>query len=91
MRRPSTEVRSATPDEMPRAIAAIVAAFLTDPIARFAWSSPHDHLRAMLLATREFASNSFEYGTAYVSADFCGTALWLPPGVHANGEALAFH
>jgi len=28
MMRPSTEVRSATPDEMPRAIAAIVAAFL---------------------------------------------------------------
>jgi hypothetical protein len=70
--RPSTEVRGATPDEMPRAIAAIVAAFLTDPIARFAWPSPHDHLRAMPLATREFASDSFEYGTAYVSADFCG-------------------
>ena len=23
-----------------------------------------------------------------MSADFCGTALWLPPGVHPNGEAL---
>jgi hypothetical protein len=61
--RPTTEVRGATPDEMPRAIAAIVAAFLTDPIARFAWPSPHDHLRAMPLATREFASDSFDYGT----------------------------
>jgi len=30
MMRPSAEVRSVTPDEMPRAIAAIVAAFLTD-------------------------------------------------------------
>src|SRR5262245_43774216 len=73
---------------MPRALAAIVAAFLTDPIARLACPSPHEHLRAMPLATREFASSSFEYGTAYVSADFCGTALWLPPEVHANGEAL---
>ena len=62
--RPTTEVRGATPDEMPRAIAAIVAAFLTDPIARFAWPSPHDHLRAMPLATREFARDSFDYGTA---------------------------
>ena len=88
MIRSSTEIRSATPDEMSHAVAAIVAAFLTDPLARFAWPSPHDHLRAMPLAAREFAGGSFEHGTAYVSADFCGTALWLPPGVHPNGEAL---
>lgn len=86
--RPSTEIHSAIPDEMPHAVAAIVAAFLTDPLARFAWPSPHDHLRAMPLAAHEFAGRSFEHGTAYVSADFCGTALWLPPGVHPNGEAL---
>ena len=88
MIRPATEIRSATSDETSQAIAAIVAAFLTDPVARFAWPSPHDYLRAMPLVTREFAGGSFEHGTAYVSADFCGTALWLPPGVHANGEAL---
>lgn len=84
----SSEIRSATPDEMSRAVAAIVAAFITDPIARFAWPSPHDYLRAMPLATREFAGGSFEHGTAYVSTDFCGAALWLPPGVHPNSEAL---
>jgi len=88
MIRVSSEIRSATPDEMAHAIAAIVAAFITDPIARFAWPSPHDYLRAMPLATREFAGGSFEHGTAYVSADFSGTALWLPPGVHPNGAAL---
>jgi ribosomal protein S18 acetylase RimI-like enzyme len=88
MIRPSTEVRSATPDEMPQAIAAIVAAFLTDPLARFAWPSPHEYLRASPLAAREFAGGSFEHGTAYVSADFLGAALWLPPDAHPNGEAL---
>jgi GNAT superfamily N-acetyltransferase len=88
MIRPSTEIRSATSDEMSHAVAAIVAAFLTDPLARFAWPTPHDHLRAMPLATREFAGGSFGHGTAYVSADFRGAALWLPPGVHPNGEAL---
>ena len=88
MSRPPTEIRSATSDEMPRAISVIVAAFLTDPPARFAWPSPHDYFLAMPLATREFAGTSFERGTAYVSADFCGAALWLPPGVEPNGEAL---
>jgi ribosomal protein S18 acetylase RimI-like enzyme len=89
MTRPSIEVRSATSDEIPRAVAAIVAAFLTDPPARFAWPSPHAYLQAMPLATREFASACFEHGTAYVTADFSGAALWLPPGVEPNGEALA--
>ena len=88
MIRPSTEIRSATSDEMPRTVAAIVAAFLTDPPARFAWPSPHDYLQTMPLATREFAGSSFKHGTAYVSADFCGAALWLPPGVKPNGEVL---
>jgi ribosomal protein S18 acetylase RimI-like enzyme len=85
---PSIEIRSATSDEIPRAVAAIVAAFLTDPPARFAWPSPHDYLVAMPVATGEFAGSSFQHGTAYVSADFCGAALWLPPGVEPNGRAL---
>jgi GNAT superfamily N-acetyltransferase len=83
-----TEIRSATSNEMPRAISAIVAAFLTDPPARFAWPSPHEYLQAMPLATREFAGACFEHGTAYVTADFCGAALWLPPGVQPDGEAV---
>jgi ribosomal protein S18 acetylase RimI-like enzyme len=86
--RPPTDVRSATPDEMSQAVATIVAAFLTDPLARFAWPAPHDHFRGMALAAREFAGGGFGHGSAYVSADFCGTALWLPPGVHPNGDAL---
>jgi GNAT superfamily N-acetyltransferase len=88
MIRPPTEIRSAKSDEVPHAVAAIVAAFLTDPPARFAWPSPHHYLPAMSLAVREFAGSSFKHGTAYVSADFCGAALWLPPGVEPNGEAL---
>jgi GNAT superfamily N-acetyltransferase len=88
MTRSSSAIRSATSDEIPRAVAAIVAAFLTDPPARYAWPSPHDYLAAMPLATREFAGSSFEHGTAYVSEDFSGAALWLPPGVEPNGAAL---
>jgi ribosomal protein S18 acetylase RimI-like enzyme len=88
MIRAPVEIRSATRNEMSRAVAAIVAAFITDPIARFAWPAPYDHLRAMPRAAGEFAGGSFEHGTAFVSGDFCGAALWLPPGVYPNGAAL---
>jgi GNAT superfamily N-acetyltransferase len=73
---------------MPRAISTIVAAFIADPPARFAWPSPHDYLKAMPVATRAFAGICFEHGTAYVTADFSGVALWLPPGVQPDGEAV---
>src|SRR5262245_955813 len=88
MIRTSTEIRSARADEVPQAVAAIVAAFVTDPVARFAWPSPEEYLRSMPSATREFAGGSFAHKTAHVSADFRGAALWFPPGVHPDGEAL---
>jgi ribosomal protein S18 acetylase RimI-like enzyme len=88
MIRPFTEVRSASPAEMPHAVAAIVSAFLTDPAARFAWPAARDYLYAMPLAIQEFAGACFDHGTAYITADFRGTALWLPPGVRPKGDAL---
>ncbi len=71
----SCETRSATRDELPQTVACIVAAFITDPLARFAWPSPSDYLRTFPLVTREFVGESFEHGSAYVAADFCGAGL----------------
>lgn len=88
MTRPSIEIRSARHDEMPDAVAAIVAAFLVDPAARFAWPVARDYLEAMPLAIHAFAGACIDHGTAYISVDSCGAALWLPPGVQPNGEAL---
>lgn len=85
---PSIDIRSAGPQEMSPAIACIVAAFITDPIGRFAWPSPHQYLEAMPRATQAFAGASFEHGSADVTADFCGAGLWLPPDVHPDGEVL---
>jgi len=73
---------------MPQTVACIVAAFITDPLARFLWPSPHDYLDAMPLLTREYATGSFEHGSAFVCADFGGAALWLPPGISPRAEAL---
>jgi ribosomal protein S18 acetylase RimI-like enzyme len=88
MIRSSVEIRSATRDELPHAVAAIVAAFVADPPARFAWPSPHDYLQAMPVATRAFAGSCAGFGTAYVSTDLRGAALWFPPGTEADGKAL---
>jgi ribosomal protein S18 acetylase RimI-like enzyme len=82
------KVRSAQPDDMPRVVSTIVAAFVADPPARFAWPGAHDYLQSMPPATREFAGACFGQGTAYVADDFSGAALWLPPGIEPGGERL---
>jgi ribosomal protein S18 acetylase RimI-like enzyme len=82
------EIRSAARSEMKHAIAVIVSAFIADPPARFAWPSPYDYLENMPLATRAFAGSCFEHETAYVSADLCGVALWLPPGVEPESASV---
>jgi GNAT superfamily N-acetyltransferase len=85
---PSIEIRSATEDEAPETVAAIVAAFIADPVARFALPSPNAYLRGMPPTVRAFGGRSFERSTAFVSSDFRGAALWLPPGVHPDDEVL---
>lgn len=85
---PSLEIRSAARNEMPQTLASIVAAFITDPMARFACPAADEYLRAVPAFAREFAEGSFEHGTAYVSAGFSGAALWLPPDVHPDFEAI---
>ncbi len=81
-------IRSASPEEADATVSCLVAAFLTDPIARFAWHSPHAHLDGMARTAHAFGGGAFGAGTAFVDESFCGAALWLPPGIHPDGEAL---
>lgn len=85
---PLCDIRLAARDEMPQTVACIVAAFITDPLARFLWPAPHDYLHTMPSLAREYATGSFEHGSAFVCADFGGAAIWLPPGVSPSAEAL---
>lgn len=85
---PEIETRAATTEELPRAIATLVAAFIADPITRFACPDAHAYLEAMPLLFRVFGGASFEHGSAQVSADLRGVSLWLPPGVHPDEERM---
>ena len=82
------EIRRAAADESQKAVAAIVAAFLTDPLSRFAWPDVSEYLHAQALVTHALAGKAFELGSADVTADFRAAALWLPPGIEPDYEAL---
>jgi GNAT superfamily N-acetyltransferase len=71
-----------------KAIATIALAFASDPMMRWSFTDPavywavaHDFIRA-------FGSNAFAHGSADMAGDFAAVALWLPPGIEPDGEAM---
>jgi ribosomal protein S18 acetylase RimI-like enzyme len=81
-------VRDATAADEAQAIDTIVLAFAADPMARWTWSGSHQFLDAMPRLARAFGGRAFTEGGAYCTADYTGAALWLPPGVHPDEEAM---
>lgn len=70
------------------AFATIVLAFAGDPAARWSWPRAEDFLRNMPLLARAFGGKAFALGTAYGIDGVAGVALWLPPGIPSDEEAL---
>lgn len=81
-------VRTTRPADEASAIATVVLAFSTDPVARWCWPDPHQYVANMPGFIRAFAGGAFEHNGAYCSDDHAGAALWLPPNVHSDEEAL---
>jgi len=71
--------------EVSQAIATLILAFSTDPVARSIYDDPHQYLRLIPLLFRALGKSS---GTAQRTSDGLGAALWLPPGVHGDDGAL---
>ena len=67
----------------------IVLAFGADPGARRMFPEPTQYLRNCPKFVRAFGGQAFHHGTACHLAGFLGAALWLPPDVHPDEEALA--
>lgn len=82
-------VRRASPIDLARAVSVHVMAFSSDPIMRWLYPVAHDYLTKYPAFAEAFGGRAFEHDTAYVAEDFGGVALWLPPGVHADGERVA--
>jgi GNAT superfamily N-acetyltransferase len=73
-----------SPAEIDHAIARLVMAFVTDPVARWLYDDPHQYLLHMPRLFRALGTSSFEAHAALRTPDGIGVALWLPPGVHGD-------
>ncbi len=70
------------------AIAALVLAFSNDPALRWMYPDSHQFLTYFPRFAKAFGGKAFEQGTAYAIDDYSGAALWFPPNVEIDEEAL---
>jgi ribosomal protein S18 acetylase RimI-like enzyme len=71
-----------------RAIASLVLAIAADPAARWMYPGPHQFRLFFPRFIRALAGKAFIHGCAQALAGWRGAALWLPPGVTSDEEAL---
>jgi GNAT superfamily N-acetyltransferase len=75
-------------DDRPAAIATLAEAFRSDPICRWVWPAEATYDRFFPPFVEAFAGAAFHQGTAFATDDAGGVALWLPPGIASDEEAL---
>jgi ribosomal protein S18 acetylase RimI-like enzyme len=84
----SIAVRSAFRAEKSAVSAVIALALATDPLARWSLKDGQTYLAVMPDLIRAFGAAAYDSDSAYVSDDFGGAALWLPPGVGPDFKTL---
>lgn len=81
-------IQTASPSDENAIAAVVVLAFSTDPAARWALPDPNQYLEHFPSFVKAFAGNAFAHDSAYYVEGFAGVALWLPPGIHPDEDAM---
>jgi ribosomal protein S18 acetylase RimI-like enzyme len=81
-------IKSATASDKDFAIDTIVASFSADPAARWVYTDEQRYQANFPTFVKAFAGAAFEHGSADCVAGCSAAALWLPPGIHADENAL---
>ena len=81
-------VKTAFASDQAGTLGVLTLAFSVDPMARWSLPDPAKYLAAFPLIAKAFGGSAFRNGTAYISNDLTGAALWLPPGAKSDEESL---
>lgn len=83
-----TRINIASESDGAATIGVIVLAFSGDPAARWTWPDAHQYLTHFPHFVKAFGGKAFSHGSAHYVDGFGGAALWLPPDVHPDEDAL---
>lgn len=81
-------IHSAKEEQRERVLQSLVLGFSTDPLGRWFLPEAIDHLKSAAIFDA-FGGLAIDNGTAYATENFEGVALWLPPGIEGDEEAMA--
>ena len=56
--------------------------------ARWTWPDPNQYLTHFPSFVRAFGGNALAHGSVYYVDGYAGAALWLPPEIHPDQDAL---
>ena len=79
---------AATASDEASIIDVLVRANWADPAARWVWPDSQQFLMYFPSFVRAFGGKAFAHGSAYYVDGYTGAALWLPPDVHPDENAL---
>ncbi len=85
----SSYVQCATAAGEAAVVDTIVLAFAADPMVRWCWRSSAEYCANMPAFTRAFGGNAFDHASAHFVENGVGAALWLPPEVRPDEDAMA--
>jgi ribosomal protein S18 acetylase RimI-like enzyme len=81
-------VQTAGINDQPRLIATMSLAFSTDPAVRWMYPAPENYLDYFPQFVSAFGGRASECGTAHFIGDVQAAALWLPPSIQSDEDAL---
>jgi ribosomal protein S18 acetylase RimI-like enzyme len=88
MLRLMTDIRTATQADTPAVMDTVTLAFARDPVVRYWWPQPSEFLRWWPKFALAMGERGFDAGSVDVAGDFEAVAMWLPPGVETDPEAI---
>jgi ribosomal protein S18 acetylase RimI-like enzyme len=81
-------VRVATEEQRERVLATLELAFAADPVMRWFWPDPEVYRSSFPRFVEAVGGRAFEHATAQVLDDGRAVAMWLPPRVAAEDDAI---
>jgi ribosomal protein S18 acetylase RimI-like enzyme len=85
----TTQVVPVHESERNAALDTLVVAFTADPVERWLYPEAHRYLTHFPTFLSAFGGNAFAEHTVWQLGAFAGVALWLPPHLELDGDAIA--
>lgn len=82
------EIRLAEASEKDAVLDTLTLAFSTDPCVRYTFATPQAFLNGFRAFATAMGGAGLDHGSAWVAGDGAAAALWLPPDVESDSEAM---